>query len=72
MSIGLTRLFYQLREANLIQADETSLTKVLIIPMNEYTEESVEVANKLREAGVFSQVYLESGKVGKNSVMLTS
>ncbi|MFY9214225.1 MAG: histidine--tRNA ligase, partial [Tissierellaceae bacterium] len=65
MSIGLTRLFYQLREANLIQADETSLTKVLIIPMNEYTEESVEVANKLREAGVFSQVYLESGKVGK-------
>ena len=65
MSIGLTRLFYQLREANIINASDNSLTKALIIPMNEYVEQSVEVANALREEEIYSQVYLESGKMGK-------
>lgn len=65
MSIGLTRLFYQLREANIINFEDTSLTKVLIIPMDEFIEESVEVANALRKKEIHSQVYLESGKMGK-------
>lgn len=65
MSIGLTRLFYQLREANIISATDSSLTKALIIPMNEYVEQSVEVANVLRKEEIHTQVYLESGKMGK-------
>ena len=65
MSIGLTRLFYQLREANIISATDNSLTKVLIIPMNDYMDKSVEIANILRKEEIHTQVYLESGKMGK-------
>lgn len=65
MSIGLTRLFYQLREANIITATDSSLTKVLIIPMDEYIEKSIEVANYLRNKEIYTQVYLESAKLGK-------
>lgn len=65
MSIGLTRLFYQLREANLISSKENSLTKVLIIPMDEYIESSVKISNILRKEDIHTQIYLESGKLGK-------
>ncbi len=66
MSIGLTRLFYQLREANIISAPDNLLTKVLIIPMNnECLDESVKIANSLRGEEIHTQVYLESGKLGK-------
>lgn len=65
MSIGLTRLFYQLREANIISARDSSLTKVLIIPMDGYIEKSIEVANYLRNKEIYTQVYLESAKLGK-------
>ncbi len=65
MSIGLTRLFYQFKEANIIQSEDSSLTTVLIIPMGDYMENSVEVANVLRKEDIHTQVYLESGKMGK-------
>ena len=65
ISIGFTRLFYQLMEANIIEATENSLTKVLIIPMEGYTDKGIEIANVLRANGVYSQIYLESGKTGK-------
>jgi histidyl-tRNA synthetase len=65
ISIGFTRLFYQLREANLIEDKESSLTKVLIIPMEGYTDNGIKAANDLRKVDIYSQVYLESGKIGK-------
>ncbi|CAK7064743.1 histidine--tRNA ligase [Tissierella sp.] len=65
MSIGLTRLFYQLREAKIIEATEKSLTKVLIIPMDSFVEKGVEAVNELRGEGIYAQIYLESGKIGK-------
>lgn len=65
ISIGLTRLFFQLREANIIEAKTNSLIDVLIIPMKGYTENGVETANILRAAGIHCQVYLESGKIGR-------
>lgn len=65
MSIGLTRLFYQLKEANIIEDKENSLTKALIIPMEGYMDNGIKAANDLRTAGIYSQVYLESGKIGK-------
>ncbi len=49
ISIGLTRLFYQLREANIIQATDSSLTTVLIIPMKGYMDKGIEVGNALRK-----------------------
>ncbi len=65
ISIGLTRLFYQLNEAKLIKAEDNSLTKVLIIPMDGYVERAVETARLLREKDINTQVYLEDAKIGK-------
>lgn len=65
ISIGLTRLFYQLREANIISFKEESLCKVLIIPMKGYMEKAIEIGNVLREVDIYTQIYLESGKIGK-------
>ncbi len=65
ISIGLTRLFYQLNEAKLIKFEDNSLTKVLIIPMKGYLDQSIEIANKLRNKDINTQIYLETGKMGK-------
>ena len=65
ISIGLTRLFYQLNEAGLIKLEDDSLIKVLIIPMKNCLDESIKIASYLREEGINSQIYLEKGKMGK-------
>ena len=65
ISIGLTRLFYQLREAKLIEAEESSLTKVIIIPMENCLEKAVEIGYILRENKINTQIYLEKAKMGK-------
>lgn len=65
MSIGLTRLFYQLTEAKIIESKEKSLTKVLIIPMDGFMDNGVETANILRKENIYSQIYLEKTKIGK-------
>ncbi len=65
VSIGLTRLFYQLREANLIKAEDYSLTKVLIIPMDGCLDRAIETARKIRDNDINTQVYLEEAKIGK-------
>ncbi len=66
ISIGLSRLFYQLREAGILKnADSGTPTKVLVIPMADTVEYSMEAASKLREAGINTEVYLNEGKMGK-------
>ncbi|NMB08895.1 MAG: histidine--tRNA ligase [Tissierellia bacterium] len=65
ISIGLTRLFYQLNEVNLINVGEDSLTKVVIIPMKDCIDKAIQVANKLRQGEINTQIYLEQGKIGK-------
>jgi len=65
ISIGLTRLFYQLREANIIDTKLHNLTKVLIIPMEGCQEEGIKIGNILRSHDINTQIYLEGGKVGK-------
>ncbi|WP_409228121.1 histidine--tRNA ligase [Gudongella sp. SC589] len=65
ISIGLTRLFYQLMEAGIINTQENSLTKVLVIPMEGYMDESIKLAAALRKENIFTQIYLEETKLGK-------
>ncbi|MGE5606781.1 MAG: histidine--tRNA ligase, partial [Bacteroidota bacterium] len=66
ISIGLTRLFYQIQEAKLIQLNQAAtLTEVLIIPMNIQIEAAIGVANQLREAGIIAELYLEETKLDK-------
>ena len=65
ISIGFTRLFYQLMEGKIIKSEDNSLTKVLIIPMDGFIDNGVKAANALRESGIYSQVYVDGGKIGK-------
>ena len=66
ISIGLTRLFYQLREAKIIGENASStLSQILVIPVGDTMEYSIKVANKLRENEIISELYLEDTKIGK-------
>lgn len=65
ISIGLTRLFYQLREANIIESKDNSLTKVVIIPMEGYMDYAIKASKMLRKEDIYTQVYTENGKIGK-------
>ena len=65
ISIGLTRLFYQLSEINQIKADRESVSQVLVIPMDTEIAESLELANALRNSGINTDVYLEDEKIKK-------
>lgn len=63
ISIGLTRLFYKLNELNLIQAEQKSVSQVLIIPMIENLEKPIKLATDLRKLGVNTEVYLNDKKL---------
>lgn len=63
ISIGLTRLFYQLSEINLIKSNKKSIADVLVISMTDNFEYVSKVANKLRNEGENVQVYYEDKKV---------
>ncbi|WML34126.1 histidine--tRNA ligase [Clostridium sp. OS1-26] len=66
ISIGLTRLFSQLRELGILKENaSSSLTKVLVVPMGETMGYSVEVVKQLRENNIISEVYLENNKFNK-------
>jgi len=62
ISIGLTRLFYQLNEANLIKEDKKSIADVLVVSMDEELSDCMEIATSLREAGINTEVYLQNKK----------
>lgn len=65
ISIGLTRLFYQLTEGEIIKSTDNSLTQVLVIPMDGYMDYAIKGSSILRESGIYTQVYFEEGKMGK-------
>ncbi|HRG14376.1 MAG TPA: histidine--tRNA ligase [Pseudomonadota bacterium] len=65
ISIGLTRLFWQLREAGLI-ATASSSVQAMVALMNEADlPKYIELANQLRAAGINTEVQLEPKKLGK-------
>ena len=63
ISIGLTRLFYKLNELNLIKAEKNSISDVLIIPMIEDLSVPIQLATKLRNNGVKTEIYLNNKKL---------
>jgi histidyl-tRNA synthetase len=65
ISIGATRLFYQLREAKLLGA-AASTVKVLVTQMDDaHLPAYLEVAALLRNAGIATEVVLDGGRLGK-------
>lgn len=63
ISIGLTRLFSQLRDAGLITFDRSTMTKVLIVPMTLDMTGAFNLASTIRRAGIACEVYHEVGKI---------
>ncbi|MGH4119742.1 histidine--tRNA ligase [Clostridium sp.] len=66
ISIGLTRLFYQLNETGFFKKDPTTtLTKVLVIPLDNNIDYGISLAKSLRDKGVITEIYLEETKLVK-------
>lgn len=65
ISIGLSRLFFQLTYNNIIKANRKSTAKVLVISMCEEFTRAVEVASEIRKAGINTQIYVEPAKIKK-------
>ena len=63
ISIGLTRLFYQLMEAGIIKSTESSVSEITILPMTENFEYVYKVANTFRNNNIKVDLcYLEKFK----------
>ena len=66
ISIGLTRLFYQLNEVGFFKNSTTSsITKALVIPLDNNIDYGISLANALRDKGVITEIYLEDTKLVK-------
>ncbi|MGN1298420.1 MAG: histidine--tRNA ligase [Candidatus Scatovivens sp.] len=65
ISIGLTRLFYQLTQMDAVKADRESVSDVLIIPMDSDVDCCLQVASALRAVGINTDIYFEGGKMKK-------
>lgn len=62
-SIGLTRLFDQIKEMNLLNYKNKSVTKVLVIPMNnEFKENAIKIASTLRNEKISTEINYENTK----------
>ncbi len=60
ISIGLSRLFYKLREAGVIKATKQSLADVVLMPFgDEQMPRALKVASLLRSAGIPAILYTE-------------
>lgn len=65
ISIGLSRLFFQLIDNNIISAENQSISDALIISMTDNYNMCAEIARKLRENGLNIQINMEKQKLGK-------
>jgi histidyl-tRNA synthetase len=63
VSIGLTRLFDQLNDLNLLSSNKKSIAQVLVVPMLDDKSLSLQVASKLRNAGINTQIYFDDKKI---------
>lgn len=65
ISIGLTRLFYQLKEADLLKEEKASITDVLVIPFDGFIDEALKLVGQLRKENIPAFAYTEEGRLGK-------
>lgn len=65
ISIGLTRLFWQLREAGLVRTTDSTV-QVLVTQMDAAQMPAcLAIAKELRDAGIATEIALEGGKLGR-------
>ena len=66
MSIGLTRLFYQLQELGLVEDKKKEKEDIIILPMDkDFNFYAIDVLYKLKDLGKKADIYLEAGKFKK-------
>ncbi len=67
ISIGLSRLFWQLREAGLLEASTGQSTVQVLVPQVDAAllDEQLALASQLRGGGINTEVVLDGGKLGK-------
>ena len=59
----MTRLFDQIKEMNLLNYKNKSVTKVLVIPMNnEFKENAIKIASTLRNEKISTEINYENTK----------
>ncbi len=64
ISIGLSRFFYQIDKENILKNENKSISKVLVISMNEeQIGYALDVATTLRNANINTEVFLEDKKI---------
>lgn len=62
ISIGLTRLFYQLNELKSVNVDKESISEVLVISMSEDILACISVATAFRNEGINTEIYMLNKK----------
>jgi histidyl-tRNA synthetase len=66
ISIGLTRLFYQLNEVGFFKENATTcITKALVIPLDNNIDYAISFSKDLRDKGIVTEIYLEDSKMAK-------
>lgn len=65
ISIGLTRLFWQLREAGLLSSVSTSVVAYVTIMDDNGVADALRLATSLRKAGINTDLAPEPGRLGK-------
>ena len=65
ISIGLSRLFFQLTDSDIISVENQSIADVLVISMDNNYEKCAQIASTLRQNGLKVQVDFEDKKIAK-------
>lgn len=65
ISIGATRLFWQLREAGIVSTAESSVEVMVGLVDDGRLPDSLDIARRLRAAGINAEVQLEAKKLAK-------
>lgn len=64
-SIGLTRLFYQLKEIGFLGINRSSSVRVLVVSIEDDLQRASAIITQIREQGIPSRLYTEKGKLAK-------
>jgi histidyl-tRNA synthetase len=65
ISIGLTRLFFQLRDAGIVSTADSSVQALVGLMDDARLADSLDIARRLRGAGISTEVQLEPKKLAK-------
>lgn len=66
VSIGFTRLFFQLTDKNIINIENNYIAKVMVISMIDDFSKSIEISTKLRNNGINTQLFTDRNVKIKN------